>query len=145
MSAGTHATAVHRWAEDLWNQGRLEVADEIAGPDYTFHLPGFPTEGRGPDVLKGAVQLFRAAFPDLHFTIEDEIAEGDTVVSRWTARGTHWGELLGIPPTGKTITVSGIDILHFVDGGIRENWAQFDALGLLQQLGAVPAAATAAG
>jgi steroid delta-isomerase-like uncharacterized protein len=94
-------------------------------------------------VLKGAVQLFRTAFPDLHFTIEDEIAEGDTVVSRWTARGTHRGEFMGTPPTGRTIAVTGMDILHFVDGRIRENWAAFDALGLLQQLGAIPAPAAA--
>jgi predicted ester cyclase len=139
MSAGAHATAVHTWAEDLWNEGKLEVADEIAAPDYAFLLPGFLSEQRGPAGLKGAVQLFRGPSPDLHFTIEDEIAEGDTVVSRWTARGTHSGEFMGIAPMGKRVTVCSIDILRFVDGKIRENWAEFDALGLLRQLGAVAA------
>jgi steroid delta-isomerase-like uncharacterized protein len=138
MCTDRHAPAVRRWAEDLWNQGRLEVAEEIAAPDFVFHLPGVPIEGQGPDVLRAVVRLFRGAFPDLHFTMEDQIVAEDAVVIRWTARGTHRGELFGIAPTGRTVTVTGVDLLHFVDGRLRENWVEFDALGLMLQLGAIP-------
>jgi len=82
--------------------------------------------------------MYRTAFPDVHFTIEDQIAEGDRVVTRWTARGTHQGPLVGIPPTSKQVTMSGIAIYRLVDGKIVEQWGVNDMLGLLQQLGVVP-------
>lgn len=91
----------------------------------------------GREGFKQFVLMYRSAFPDMHITIEDQIAEGDKVVSRWTARGTHQGELMGIPPTGKQATVTGINIERFANGKFVEEWSNFDALGLLQQLGVV--------
>jgi predicted ester cyclase len=91
-----------------------------------------------PEGLKQFISLFRAGFPDLHFTIEDMIAAGDTVVVRQTYRGTHKGELMGISPTGKQVTITSIDIGRFTGGKLVEHWGATDSLGLLQQLGVVP-------
>jgi steroid delta-isomerase-like uncharacterized protein len=114
------------------------VAAELIAPDYVAHDPAVP--GRtGPKGETRAAQLYRAAFPDLHFTVEDVIAVGDQVVVRWTSRGTHLGDLLGIPPTGKVATATGITILRVTDGKLAELWQDWDRLGLLQQLGAIPA------
>ena len=82
--------------------------------------------------------MYRSAFPDMQLTIEDQIAEGDKVVTRWTARGTHQGELMGIPPTGKQATVTGITVGRVANGKFVESWSNFDALGMMQQLGVVP-------
>ncbi len=82
--------------------------------------------------------MYRKAFPDLRLTIDDQIAEGETVVTRWTATGTHEGELMGIPPTGKQATTTGININHVSGGKLVDGWGIFDQLGLLQQIGAVP-------
>ena len=83
--------------------------------------------------------MYRSAFPDIQFTIEDLIAEGDKIVTRYTARGTHRGDLQGIPPTGRQVTVTGIIISRFANGKFVEGWLDFDALGMLQQLGVIPA------
>jgi len=89
--------------------------------------------------MKQFVSMYLTAYPDTHFTIEDQIAEGDTVVTRWTARGTHKGPLMGIPPTGKQVTVTGISIGRVVNGKTVEGWSNYDTLGMMQQLGVVPA------
>ena len=94
---------------------------------------------RGSEGAKQYVSAFRSGFPDLHFTIEDQVAEGDIVVTRWTARGTHRGEFQGVPATGRKIQLAGTDIDRFVGGRVVECWAHVDELGLMRQLGVVEA------
>ncbi len=105
-------------------------------PGYIWHGPG--QEVRGREGLRQLVAQYQAAFPDLAVTIEDLVAEGDQVVARWTARGTHQGELMGLAATGQPMSVSAISISRHAAGQIAEEWENFDQLGLLQQLGAVP-------
>lgn len=128
-----------RVVEEVFNAGRLEAAGELVTPDYVGYDPAAPEPIKGVEGLKQQVGGYRSAFPNVQLTIEDQIAEGDRVVTRWTARGTHDGELFGISATGKQATVTGMTIDRIVDGRIAESWDQWDALGLLQQLGAVPA------
>jgi steroid delta-isomerase-like uncharacterized protein len=123
--------------EQIFGQGRLDLIDETVAADYVCYDPALPDPLRGPQGLKQAVRGFRAAFPDLTFVVEEQIAEGDTVVTRWTARGTHLGELFGLAPTGARVTMPGIDSERFADGKIVECYANWDTLGLLRQLGAV--------
>jgi steroid delta-isomerase-like uncharacterized protein len=132
-----------RVIDEIYNAGRLEVADEIVTPDFVGRDPASPEPMRGPEGLKRQAEGYRTAFPDLRLTIEDEIAERDRVVTRWSARGTHEAELFGIPATGKQTTVSGITISRIIDGRIAESWISWDTFGLLQQLGAIPAMAEA--
>ncbi len=126
-----------RFVEEVINQGNLDAIDELIDPGVVDHsVPaGFPT---GREGAKQFAAMMRSAFPDLHHTIEDMIAEGDKVVMRSTWSGTHQGEFMGIPATGKRVTVSAIDISRVADGRIVEHWEQSDALGLMQQLGVVP-------
>ncbi len=128
---------VRRELEEIFGRGRLDVADEIVAPDYVGYDPALPEPARGPEGLKQWAAGYRAAFPDLAVTVEEQVAEGDTVVTRWTARGTHQGELFGIAPTGKEMTVTGMSLERIADGRIVEDWTSWDALGLLVQLGAV--------
>jgi steroid delta-isomerase-like uncharacterized protein len=137
MSAEEKKAIVRRLFEELWNQGKLDVADEIFATDYIFHEP-VAGEVRGPEGFKQFVSMYRIAFPDLQFRIEDQIAEGDKIVTRWTATGTHKGELMGISPTSVQVTVTGIGIARTDGGKIVEFWDNYDALGMLQQLGVVP-------
>lgn len=125
-----------RFVEEVINQGNIEAIDELLDPGVVDHAapPGFPT---GREGAKQFFAMMRSAFPDLHLTIEDMIAEGDKVVMRSTWSGTHQGEFMGIPATGKRVTVSAIDISRVADGRMVEHWEQFDALGLMQQLGVV--------
>lgn len=129
-------TIARRLTEDLWDKGDLAVADEILAPDFVDHDP-VPGQGAGLDGYREMVGAFRAAFPDLRVQNEDVIVEEDKVVLRWTARGTHKGPLMDIPPTGKEVTLKGIDILRVDSGRIAERWGEFDALGMLSQLGAI--------
>ena len=128
-----------RLAEEAFGQGRFEVIDELVADDFvnrdTSIPPGVGSDREG---LKQLAQGYVAAFPDMELKVEDQVAEGDKVVSRWSARGTHKGELLGIPPTGKQATVTGITIDRLESGKIVESWNNWDTLGLLQQLGVVP-------
>lgn len=130
---------VRRLIDEVWNQGKLAMTDELVAPNFATHDPGSPDFGRGPQAVKQGVSLYRNAFPDIRFTIEDMVAEGDKVVTRWTASGTHKGELSGIPPTGKKTTVTGVTISRFAGGKIVETWSNWDTLGLMQQLGVAPA------
>lgn len=128
---------VRRLFEEAWNQGKGEVIDEVIAVDHVDHYspPGFPP---GVEGFKQQLTMYRTAFPDIHFTIEDQVTEGDKVVTRWTARGTHQGELMGILATNKEATVTGIQIDRLAGGKIVEHWGIFDQLGLMQQLGVVP-------
>jgi steroid delta-isomerase-like uncharacterized protein len=142
MSEG-NKFVIRRSFEELWNKGNLSVADELFTPNYAHHDPSTPDVGRGPESEKLRVTLYRTAFPDLRLTIEDIIAEGETVMARWSCRGTHKGDLSGIAPTGKQVTISGMSIARFDSGKMVEGWVNWDALGLMQQLGVVPELAKA--
>ena len=139
MSIAGNKAIVRRLYEEGWSVGDLAVAAGAYARDFINHNPAIPDLPPGPDGIRLLVQAFRAAFPDLHYTIEDQLVEGDKVVSRWTFRGTQQGEFMGIPAYGKSVTVSGITIDRVADGRIVEHWRQTDILGMLQQLGAVPA------
>jgi steroid delta-isomerase-like uncharacterized protein len=134
---------VRRFLEDIFGGGNLELIDELFAPDYVLHDPALPEEVRGPEGMRRYVSMYRGAYPDTDFTIEDQIAEGGEVVTRWTGQGTHEGELMGIPPTGNRVTVTGIEVDRVVDGRIEETWVIYDALGMMQQLGVAPAPDTA--
>lgn len=127
---------VRRAIDEVYNQGNLAVLDELVASDFVIHSPS--AEIHGPAGAKQYVAMLRAAFPDIHFAIEDQIAEGDRVSTRWTARGTHTGEFQGIPPTGKQVRMAAIDIDRIANGRVVECWTNSDDLGLLQQLGIVP-------
>ena len=133
-----------RFFEEIVNAKRLGVADEIFAADHTYLDPSSPMVGPGPEGQKQLIGMYLAAYPDLHHTIEGQIAEGDTVVTRWTARGTQQGELPGIPPSGKSVEVMGIWIHRLTGGKIVESWNVWDTLGMLQQLGVIPAPGQAA-
>ena len=137
MSAEQNKMSIRRWVEVAWNNGNLAVADEVYSADYLLHDPARPIHG--PEALKQFVATFRSGYPDLHATIEDMIAEGNKVVWRYTVRGIHQGEFMGIAPTGKSITLTGILISRFADDKVVEDWNNYDALGMLQQLGVIPA------
>lgn len=138
MSAQEIKAVVRRELE-VFSTGDLSVLDEIVAPGFVGHDVAQPEPIRGPEGLKQSVALYRSAFPDLQVTVDQQIAEGDTVATRWTARGTHEGELMGVAPTGKQATVTGVSIERVVGGKIVEDRTNWDALGLLQQLGAVSA------
>ena len=139
MLSETNKTVSRRLFEEVWNKGNLAVLNEIIANDHVNSgpgtLPGLPT---GPEGAKQFVMIYRNAFPDTHFTTDEQIAEGDKVVTRWTAHGTHQGELLGIPATDKSSTVTGISVDRIVDGKIVESWGIFDQFGMMQQLGVIP-------
>jgi steroid delta-isomerase-like uncharacterized protein len=131
---------VRRWFEEAFNAGDLSQLDRYFAPTYDVHNPDIPPNLEG---FTGFITMLRSAFPDMRVTIEEQIAEGDRVVQRFTARGTHRGELMGVPPTGKPVSMSVIDIVRIEDGRMAEGWFVGDFLGLLQQVGAIPAPAAA--
>jgi steroid delta-isomerase-like uncharacterized protein len=139
MSTETNKTVSRRLFEEVWNKGNLALLNEIIAKDLVNSgpgtLPGLPT---GPEGTKQLITVYRNAFPDVHFTIDEQIAEGDKVVTRWTAHGTHKGELVGIPATGKSTTVTGIGVDRIINGKIAESWGIFDQFGMMQQLGVIP-------
>ena len=124
---------VRRWVEEFKNRGDEAASDELRSPDFVNHSapPGAPD---GPDAGKRAFRAMRAAFPDLHVTIEDQLAEGDRVVTRQTFAGTHRGEWLGVPATGRAVSWAVIDVVRLVDGRLVDHWAVADLHGLLGQL-----------
>ena len=129
---------VRRAIEVVWNEGNYDRIPELAASDVVIHPSSPANELHGRVGIEQLFGTLREAFPDLHFTIEDQIAEDDRVVTRWVATGTHMGVFQGIPPSGKRITLAGIDIDRIADGKVVECWTNVDELGLLQQLGAIP-------
>jgi len=121
-------------------EGNLDTLEdalaEVYAEDIVLHEPD--EDVRGVEGLKQFVTMIRSAIPDLRITLEEDIAEGDKVVSRWRAQGTHQGELMGIAPTSNQVMITGITIHRIEDGKIVEEWENWDALGLMQQIGAVP-------
>jgi len=137
--------AIHRrYNNEVINQGDLDLIDAIFAADYVDHLSGGP-DFHGRAGLKEFFGILRQGFPDAQFTVEDRIVDEDRIAVRWTMHATHQGEFKSIPPTGKAVTVTGIAIHRFAGGQIQESWDCYDALGLLQQLGAIPAPGVAAG
>ncbi len=142
MSADTNKDIVRRLGVEPW-EGNLGVIDELVAPNYVGHDAAMPEDTQGPEGIKEFVGTYLAGFPDGKITIEEQLAAGDLVATRWTGRGTHQGELMGIPPTGKQVTVSGITISRVKNGKVVEEWSNWDTLGMLQQLGVVPEMAAA--
>ena len=126
-----------RLTEEVWNKGNLAVVDELVAPNFVDHNapPGLPPGAEGQ---KAFIKMYREAFPDAHVTIHELLADGDKVISRWTGSGTHHGTLLGIPATGKKVSIEGITIDRFSGNKIVESWNIFDQLGMMQQLGVIP-------
>jgi steroid delta-isomerase-like uncharacterized protein len=126
-----------RLAEDPW-RGKLDEVLELIGDDYVAYVPGWPEPLRGKEGFREFVTTYLTAFPDASVTVDDQIAEGDIVATRWTGRGVNTGEMIGMPPTGKQVTTTGITYGRIIDGRAREAWIIWDTLGFMQQLGAIP-------
>ena len=139
MTTQDNKAIARRYFEEFFNQGNLAAAAEIIAPEYEkagpSAVPGLPPGPEGSNIF---VMVYRTAFPDITFTVDEQVAEGDTVVTRWTATGTHQGELAGIPATGNSVTVTGVSIDRVVDGKLVGGWNISDQLGLLRQLGVIP-------
>ncbi len=133
---------VRRLIEEPW-KGNWDVIDEYVAPGYVGHDPAEPEPIRGPAGVRANIEKYLAGFPGGGITVDDQIAEGDKVATRWTGRGTHTGEMAGISPTGKEVTVSGLTLSRLENGMVVEEWTTWDTLGMLMQLGAVPAPAQA--
>ncbi len=138
MSKEVNKATSRRFYKELFNRGNLDATEEMVIPDFVLHDANIPEQPRGPDGLKRFVAMYRDAFPDIEFTIEDQVAEGENVATRWVARGTHRGELMGIAPTGKRVEVRAFTLHRFSGGKIAEDWAHYDALDVVRQLGVVP-------
>ena len=144
MTAAENKVLVRRFNEGIrqfFQDGDVSGLDEICSPEFVHHGPGMPPDLEG---FKQMGLMFRAAISDMEVDVEDLIAEGDRVVDRITVRGTHTGELMGVPPSGKRFEMQEIHIARIVDGKIVERWTQVDMLGLLQQIGGIPASPVSA-
>jgi steroid delta-isomerase-like uncharacterized protein len=137
MSAENKSLA-RRAMDELWTKGNLAAVDQLYSENCVFHDLGNPEDIRGRDGIKQFARAYRTACPDLQCTIEEVVAEGDKVALRWVSRGTHKGDLMGIGPTGKKVTFRGIQMQRISNGKIEEEWAGFNTLGALQEIGAVP-------
>jgi steroid delta-isomerase-like uncharacterized protein len=127
------------WFEEVWNKGRLDAIDELLAPGAVgFGLAETGTEVHGPEQLKPFVSNLRDAFPDLHITIDDMVAEADKVAVRFTVVGTHKGNGLKFPATGRKMNVTGMTIMQVIDGKLKHGWNNWDQLGMMQQLGVPP-------
>ena len=136
-------TIARRLYEECFNRGDLGLVDEIVSESFVSSTPnpgGLPSDREG---FKQTVTLLRSGFPDLTMTVDDIVVEGEMVAVRVTARGTHKNEFMGIPPTGKHVTMMGMDFMRFENGKVTERWGQWDQLGMMQQLGVIPAEAPA--
>jgi steroid delta-isomerase-like uncharacterized protein len=140
MAAEENKAMHRRLMDEAFSQGIMDVVDELIAPDYVHHFPDDPEGGgvRGPEGMKELFGSFRSAFPDLEGIIEEQVAEEDKVVMRYTVRGTHEGELQGIPPTGRRVRVVGMVMSRSAGGKMVESWELYDNLGMMQQLGLAP-------
>ena len=141
MSTEEHKALVRRFDEEVWNGRNLSRVDELFAESHIFRAAGSPPLDR--EGHRQMIAHFQDAFPDGRNTSEELLAEGDKVVQRWTFRGTHHGAFQGIPPTGKPVTLTGISIWRVDGGTIVESWHELDTLGLMQQLGVIPASGQA--
>ncbi len=140
MSAEENKEKVRRLMEEAFGQGKPEVIDEVLDANFVSYDPNSETgEIRGAETMKGETEYFRQAVPDLSCTVEEQVAEGEKVVSRWTVRGTHRGEFFGVGGTGKRVEFTGIQIDRFDESGkMVEEWPEYDLLGAMRQIGALP-------
>jgi steroid delta-isomerase-like uncharacterized protein len=139
MTAEENKALARRLFEEGFSQGHVEVVDEVLAPDFVCYDPNSESgEVRGAETIKGEIEYFRNAVPDLTYTIEDQIAEDDKVVTRYTVSGTHQGEFFGVAPTGKQISMTGVSIDRFEGGKMVEEWPEYDLLGVMDQIEAVP-------
>jgi steroid delta-isomerase-like uncharacterized protein len=122
----------------VWEEGNIDLVDELLAPDYINHTPATPDQPTGPEGVKAVVAMFRSGMPDLRVVIEDMIAEGDKVAVRYTLEGIHEGDLFGVPPTGQRLSIKSISVERVSDGKIREHWRVTDSLDMMQQLGVIP-------
>lgn len=130
---------MQRIYEELWNKGNFDVVGELVSPDYTGYLPTPPDAPSGRDGLVWLIQTYRSAFPDIHVHVKEQIAEGDRVFTRITFHGTHKGQFMHIPPTGKSIKMEAFVLTRFENGLNVEGRVGMDRLALMQQLGVIPA------
>ena len=137
MSTNDNKSVIRSFIEDILNQGRLERADDIVIEDFV-ELDPLPGQSQGKEGLKEVIRQLRSAFPDIHWTVEEMLAEDDKVFTRFTWSGTHQGAFLGVPATGRRITVKGMVIDRLVAGRMAESRILMDTLGMMQQLGALP-------
>jgi len=139
MSAD-NKVVVRRLYEEVWNKRKLEVINEIISPSHALQAPNVAGSvvAVGPEAYKRQLMLFLVGYSDLHWTIEDLVAEDDKVVACWTISGTHRGEFMGVPATNKKVSVDGMTIHHIANGKIMDSYSNWDALGMMQQLGVVP-------
>lgn len=128
---------VRRLYEEVWNERKLELVNELISPSHALYGPNFSGSAIGPEAYKRQVAVFLRAFPDLRFRVEEMISENDKLVACWIISGTHQGEYMGIPPTNKSMSAEGITIHQLSNGRIMDSYACWDALGMMQQLGAV--------
>lgn len=140
MSSEQNKALSRKLYVDIFSQGNTALIEQIFTDDYVNHDPSSPPGGwpHGPQGFHAVSGTYRGAFPDLQFTIEAQVAEDDRVVTRWSARGTNNGSLAGMPPTGRSVVVSGISIERIAGGKVAESWVNFDQMGMLQQLGVIP-------
>ena len=124
-----------RVLKEVFSEGNLDMVAEIFSEDHVHHDPAMPEEGHGREHFKEFASMYRSAFPDINIEIEDQIAEGDKVVTRWTGTGTHEGELTGIAPTGNPVTLPGVEIVRISDGKLVEGWEGYDSMTMMRQLG----------
>jgi steroid delta-isomerase-like uncharacterized protein len=137
MSVEENKAIMRRYFEGAWEQGDLELLDELLASDYVNHDPATPDTPTGPEGVKGVVSMFRSGMPDLKVVIEDMIAEGEKVATRYTLEGTHEGELFGVPPTGRSLSIKSMTVERVSEGKVRDHWRVSDNLEMMQQLGLV--------
>src|SRR4028118_102127 len=137
VSAEDNKALVRRFVDEVQSAGNIDLIDEICSPEFVNHSapPGIPADCEG---IKIVTAMFRRAFPDSYFTVEAMMAEGDKVATRKTFHGTHEGEFMGVPPSGRTVAMGLIDIVRISEGRVVEHWSMGDSLGLRQQLGVIP-------
>jgi steroid delta-isomerase-like uncharacterized protein len=134
MTVEENKAIFRRMVEEGFNKGNMAVIDELVAANHVNHADNV----HGPEQYKQFISAYRAALPDLKMAIQFQVAEGDKVVNHWAAQGTHRGNLMGIPPTGKQVTITGTYIARIANGKILEEWGNMDTLGMMQQLGVIP-------
>jgi steroid delta-isomerase-like uncharacterized protein len=137
LSEARNVATLERFVEEVINQGQFEAADELVEENFV-ELDPFPGQQQGREGLKDVIRMMRIGFPDIHWTVEETIASGDKVVSRFKWTGTQRGEFLGIPATGRKVTVPGVVIDRLNDGKMADSRILMDTLGMMQQLGVIP-------
>ena len=138
-TAEEHRTMFKRWFEELWNKKNYTITQELVHPEFVAHGAGGQDIKQGPNGVAEMVQVWHKAFPDGHMTMDDIVTEGEYSVIRMTFRGTHMDDFYGVPPSGKLVSATSIGIDRVVDGKIAEGWGELDMLGMMQQMGAIPA------